>query len=68
MLRFDYEGTGASSGGGTEAELLSRWQVSVRTGLAELRRRHEAAVAIPFADAPTERIWLSQDITTEIRR
>lgn len=34
----------------------------------ELRRRHEAAVAIPFADAPTERISLSETITAEIRR
>ena len=38
VLRFDYEGTGASSGGGTEADLLPGWQASVRTGLAELRR------------------------------
>jgi hypothetical protein len=33
----------------------------------ELRRRHEAAVAIPFSEAPTERIWISQAITAEIR-
>jgi lipopolysaccharide exporter len=33
-----------------------------------LRRRHEAALAIAFADAPTERIWLSQVDTAEIRR
>jgi PST family polysaccharide transporter len=32
-----------------------------------LRRRHEAAVAIPFADAPTDRIWLSQVETAESR-
>lgn len=38
VLRFDYEGTGASSGGGPEADLLPCWQASVRTGLAELRR------------------------------
>lgn len=38
VLRFDYEGTGASSGGSAEAELLDRWQASVRTGVAELRR------------------------------
>jgi PST family polysaccharide transporter len=34
----------------------------------ELRRRHEASAAIPFADAPTERFLLSHDITAEIRR
>lgn len=33
----------------------------------ELRRRHEAAVALPFSEAPTERIWVSQAITAEIR-
>ncbi len=38
VLRFDYEGTGASSGRGTEADLLDRWQAGVRAGLAELRR------------------------------
>jgi PST family polysaccharide transporter len=30
-----------------------------------LRRRHQAALAIPFADAPTERIWLSHVDTAE---
>jgi O-antigen/teichoic acid export membrane protein len=34
----------------------------------ELRRRHEAAVDIPFSEAPTERIWVSQAITAEIRQ
>jgi PST family polysaccharide transporter len=34
----------------------------------ELRRRHAAAVAVPFSEAPTERIWISQAITAEIRR
>jgi hypothetical protein len=34
----------------------------------ELRRRHEAALAIPFTEAPTERSWVSQAITVEIRR
>jgi PST family polysaccharide transporter len=34
----------------------------------ELRLRHEASVALPFADAPTERILLPPDITAEFRR
>jgi dienelactone hydrolase len=38
VLRFDYEGVGASSGRGTEPDLLDRWQAGVGAGLAELRR------------------------------
>ncbi|HKF34840.1 MAG TPA: lipopolysaccharide biosynthesis protein [Jatrophihabitantaceae bacterium] len=34
----------------------------------ELRRRHEATLALAFADAPTQRIWLSQVDTAEFRR
>ena len=39
VLRFDYEGTGGSSGAGTEPDLLDRWVASVRCGVAELRTR-----------------------------
>jgi alpha-beta hydrolase superfamily lysophospholipase len=46
VLRFDYEGTGASSGSGLEADLLSRWQQSVAAGIAELRRRGIAQPAL----------------------
>jgi alpha-beta hydrolase superfamily lysophospholipase len=46
VLRFDYEGTGASSGSGFEADLLSRWQQSVAEGIAELRRRGIARPAL----------------------
>jgi alpha/beta superfamily hydrolase len=38
-LRFDYEGTGASSGSGFGSGLLDRWQRNVLAGVAELRRR-----------------------------
>lgn len=34
----------------------------------ELRRRHEMAVEVALADAPTERIWLSEAPTMEFRR
>ena len=37
VLRFDYPGSGASSGSGLEPDLLDRWQASVSAGLAELR-------------------------------
>ena len=39
VLRFDYEGTGASSGTGLESDLLGRWQASVAEAVGELRRR-----------------------------
>jgi len=39
VLRFDYEGTGASCGSSEEPDLLDRCQRSVRAGIAELRRR-----------------------------
>jgi len=38
VLRFDYEGAGASSGRGAESDLVDRWHDSVRAGVAELRR------------------------------
>lgn len=46
VLRFDYEGTGASAGTGLEADQLERWIESVVAGLAELRRRGVARPAI----------------------
>jgi dienelactone hydrolase len=54
VLRFDYEGAGASSGLGTEADLLDRWQDSVRAGVAELRRlgiRRPALVGLRLGGA-----------------
>ena len=54
VLRFDYEGVGASSGRGTEADLLDRWQAGVRAGLAELRRlgvRRPAVVGLRLGAA-----------------
>jgi esterase/lipase len=39
VLRFQYEGTGASSGSGLEPDLLERWLSSVQAGIAELRSR-----------------------------
>jgi pimeloyl-ACP methyl ester carboxylesterase len=38
VLRFDYAGTGGSSGTGFEPDLLERWQDSVLAGVDELRR------------------------------
>jgi predicted alpha/beta hydrolase len=46
VLRFDYEGTGASAGTGTDADQLERWIGSVVAGVAELRRRGVARPAI----------------------
>jgi predicted alpha/beta hydrolase len=46
VLRFDYEGTGASAGTGIKADELERWAGSVVTGLEELRRRGVARPAI----------------------
>jgi dienelactone hydrolase len=37
VLRFDYEGAGASSGQDLQSDLVERWQDSVRAGVAELR-------------------------------
>ncbi|HEY3087692.1 MAG TPA: hypothetical protein VGJ59_06490 [Jatrophihabitantaceae bacterium] len=54
VLRFDFEGAGASSGRGTEADLLDRWQTDVRAGLAELRRlgvRRPAVVGLRLGAA-----------------
>ena len=54
VLRFDYEGAGASSGLGTEADLPDRWQDSVRAGVAELRRlgvRRPALVGLRLGGA-----------------
>jgi dienelactone hydrolase len=54
VLRFDYEGAGASSGLGNESDLLDRWRDSVRAGVAELRRlgiRRPALVGLRLGGA-----------------
>ena len=45
-MRFDYEGTGASSGRGDAPDQLDRWRQSVREAVEELRDRGFESVAL----------------------
>lgn len=45
-LRFDYEGTGASSGRGDAPDQLDRWRQSVREAVDEMRGRGFESVAL----------------------
>src|SRR5579875_3392328 len=63
VLRFDYFGTGASSGTGREFDLVERWRDSVAAAISEMRRRGIAkpaliglrlGAAIAYSAAPTD--------------
>ena len=46
VLRFDYEGTGGSTGTGFEPDLLERWEHNVLVAVGEMRQRGIAQPAL----------------------